>query len=80
MLPNPAMNMPRPGPGGVPSPMKPEGGPGKDAVAQQLRALLTQAKSIAEANDLDFGQIVSEIEGAKVRPPSPPMGQPQMGG
>ena len=81
------------GPMGQPpvgSPMKPEGDGGGGqadpaAIKQQLKALMQQAKKIADANGIDFNEVVAEVSGNASRsdaprPPSPPMGQPMMGG
>lgn len=90
MLPNqappPSPMQPRPG---VASPMSPgaagDDGVPKDAIKQQLKMLLSQAKKIADSNGINFSDIVAEISGNVTRsdaprPPSPPVGGPMMGG
>lgn len=87
MLPNRPMQGPPmggPGVGGPPVPPGAEGGgPGEanpETVKRQLVMLLTQAKKVAEHNGVNFSEVLSEVEGNKVksdvplpRPPSPPM-------
>jgi hypothetical protein len=51
-----------------------------DQIKQQLVALVTQAKKIADDNGVNFNEVLSEVEGNKVRsdrplprPPAPSM-------
>ena len=70
-----------PGPGTPVGPgpkASPEGG-NPDQVKAQLKMLLTKAKEIAEQNGVDFGALVAELAGDKVksdvplpRPPAAP--------
>lgn len=81
MMPNP-MQDPRQGPGpGVPvgpgPKASPEGG-NPDQVKAQLKMLLSKAKEIADQNGVNFSELISEVEGNKVksdvplpRPPAP---------
>lgn len=61
------------GPGGGPGPMSPGegGGPGEggnpDEIKKQLVMLLSKAKQVAEANGVNFGEVVSMVEGNKSR-------------
>lgn len=70
MIPDPSM-MGGPGGGpGVPvgpSPAAAGGGdqPNPDTMKKQLVMLLSQAKKMAEANGVNFSDVVAEVEGAK---------------
>lgn len=58
-----------PGPGVQVGPgpaASPEGG-NPDQIKAQLKMLLKKAKEIADQNGVDFGAIVSEIEGKNVK-------------
>jgi hypothetical protein len=69
-----------PGPGVPVGPgpaASPEGG-NPDQIKAQLKMLLKKAKEIADQNGVDFGAVVAEVEGSKVksdvplpRPPKP---------
>lgn len=52
---------------GAPSPVKPEGDADKEAIKQQLIGLFKQGQKVAQANGLDFYEIISEVEGNKVK-------------
>ena len=82
MMPNPMQGPPAPGPGGNvpvgPGPKAEPGGGNPDQVKAQLKMLLSKAKEIADANGVNFSELVAEIEGNKVksdvplpRPPGP---------
>jgi hypothetical protein len=64
----------------VQSPMKPEPGGDQELVKRQLVSLLQQAKKVAEANGIDFNEVMSEMNGktvsASATMPRPPMGGP----
>lgn len=70
MMPNPQqgpagpMPAPVPGPGGQGSG---EGGANPDEIKSQLVMLLSKAKEVAEANGVDFKEILAMVEGNKVK-------------
>jgi hypothetical protein len=69
-----------PGPGAAPG----GGAPSPDEIKKQLVMLVSEAKKIADQNNVDFSSVLSEVEGNAVkadrplpRPPAPqgpPMG------
>lgn len=73
MMPNPEMGGMMGGGAPVPVGPGPESAmdageqPNPDAIRQQLKMLLTQAKKIADQNGVDFADVVSEVEGNKTR-------------
>lgn len=97
MMPNPDMmkGAAMMGPGRQGPPMKPGAdmmGGGSEAaspddVKRQMVGLLKQIKQAAEANGVDWNEVLSEVEGNKSkasatlpRPPAPPAGMPPMMG
>jgi hypothetical protein len=84
MMPMPPPQGPE-GPGSVPvgpGPGAQSGAdqPSPDTIKAQLKMLLTKAKQMAEANGVNFSEVIAEVEGNKVksevplpRPPAPGM-------
>jgi hypothetical protein len=69
------------GPGGGPQVPAGPGGqdqPNPDTIKKQLVMLLTQAKKMAEANGVNFNDVISAVEGEKgkadIPMPRPPSG------